>query len=319
MGKLKFTTEQFIEEAKKIHGDKFIYDKAEYLGGDKKVCIICPEHGEFWQSAKTHLHGTGCPYCYGHYKPTTEGFIEKLKKIHGDKYDYSKVEYKGSFSKVRLICPEHGEFWKTPNSLLQGQGCRKCGTASAQNKNRMQQEEFIERAKDIHQNKYDYSKVNYINTDTKVCIICPEHGEFWQTPHHHLNGVGCPKCGRNDITEKKLYENVAKIFPDAIRQYRPHFLYNNGKPLSLDIFIPSINTAIEYQGRQHFVPVSRYGGDKELSNTKRRDAKKFNLCNENNVTLLYASFEKEAPNTYFKTIYNNETDLINELKRLKND
>ena len=72
----------------------------------------------------------------------------------------------------------------------------------------MKQEEFVERANKVHSGKYDYSKSIYENTDTKVCIICPEHGEFWQSPHHHLNGVGCPKCGRNDITEQKIFEEV---------------------------------------------------------------------------------------------------------------
>ena len=311
---MRYTTETFIEKAKKVHGNKFDYSKVEYTSFDKKVCIICPEHGEFWQTPHSHLSGTGCPKCYGRYKPTTEEFIERLKTIHGDTYDYSKVEYKSTFEKVCLICPEHGEFWITPNRLVEGQGCRKCGKKRAAQKNRLRQEEFIERAENVHKGKYDYSKSQYINNDTKVCIICPEHDEFWQTPHHHLHGIGCPKCGRNDIAEANLYEYVKEFFPDAIHTYRPEFLYNNGKPQSLDIFIPCLNAAIEYQGRQHFVPISKYGGNAEFENTKRRDKQKFELCQKNKVKLYYISYEKEAPISYFSTIYRNKEDLISAIK-----
>lgn len=311
---MRYTTETFINAAKKVHGEKFDYSKVEYKKFDEKVCIICPIHGEFWQTPHSHLNGTGCPKCYGHYKPTTEEFISRLKIIHGDKYDYSLVKYISTFNKVKLICPIHGEFEITPNRLVSGQGCRKCGNKSAQAKNRMRQAEFLERAKEVHNEKYDYSKAEYTNTDTKVCIICPEHGEFWQTPHHHLNGIGCPICGRNDVSENKLYEEIKKEFPDAIHTYRPDFLYNNGKPQSLDIFIPSLNVAIEYQGRQHFIPISKYGGKKEFENTKRRDKQKFELCQENKVKLYYISYEKEAPIFYFSTIYRNKEDLISVIK-----
>lgn len=243
-------------------------------------------------------------------KLTNEEFLSRAKKILGEKYDYSMVDYKDMYHKIHLICSEHGDFYIRPHNIMYGQGCPICGTKKAQMKNRMKQEEFVERANKVHSGKYDYSKSIYENTDTKVCIICPEHGEFWQSPHHHLNGVGCPKCGRNDITEQKIFEEVISKYPDAIHQYRPDFLYNNGKPLSLDIFIPSKKIAIEYQGRQHFVPVSRYGGKEELIKTQDRDKRKLLLCNNNGVTLLYISFEKEAPNKYIGDIYNNTKDLF---------
>lgn len=106
----------------------------------------------------------------------------KAKAIHGNKYDYSKVNYVNTKEKVCIICPTHGEFWQRPNGHLNGLGCDKCGKTYSYTT-----EEFIEKAKQIHGNKYDYSKVKYINAQTKVCIICPIHGEFWQTPYKHLN------------------------------------------------------------------------------------------------------------------------------------
>lgn len=126
---------------------------------------------------------------------TTQEFIEKAKKVHGDRYDYSKVKYKGATEKVCIICKEHGEFWQKPNNhISQKQGCPKC---AGNIKNTT--EDFIKKAKEIHCDKYDYSKVNYINNSIKVCIICPEHGEFWQTPNDHLDKHGCPECKKISI------------------------------------------------------------------------------------------------------------------------
>jgi hypothetical protein len=104
-----------------------------------------------------------------------------------EKYDYSKVKFEHVNKHVCIICPEHGEFWQKPGIHLRGYGCPICGGSK-----RLTNEEFIEKARLVHEDKYDYSKVNYINTSTKVCIICPEHGEFWQTPNSHLFGAGCP-------------------------------------------------------------------------------------------------------------------------------
>ena len=194
--------EGFIQKAKETHSDKYDYSKVEYVNNHTKVCIICPEHGEFWQKPIHHTQGKGCPYCGGTKKLTTEEFIKKANEIHNERYDYSKINYKTSETKVCIICPEHGEFWQTPHAHLTGQGCPKCyGNI------KLSTEEFIKKANEIHNNKYDYSKVNYLNSETKVCIICPEHGKFWQTPHSHLTGQGCPKCaGKNKTIEDFIHQ-----------------------------------------------------------------------------------------------------------------
>ena len=191
----KLTTEDFIRRAKEVHGDKYDYSKVDYIDNRTKVCIICPEHGEFWQQPRNHLLGQACPKCA--YKTrwesrgriTTENFIKKARKAHGDKYDYSKVEYKGTHTKVCIICQEHGEFLQTPHNHLHSQGCLACS-----GRKQLTTEEFIHRAKEVHGDKYDYSKVEYINSHTKVKIICPIHGEFEQEPNSHLEGKGCPNC-----------------------------------------------------------------------------------------------------------------------------
>ncbi len=189
------TTEEFIAKAKEVHDNKYDYSKTKYVDAKTKVCIICPKHGKFWQTPSSHLQGHCCKKCVTpNANMTTEEFIEKAREIHGDKYDYSKVEYVDTKTKVCIICPIHGEFWQSPNKHLSGQGCPKCKSQKIRDSLKLTLTEFIKRSKKIHDDKYDYSKVEYTNFATKVCIICPEHGEFWQTPNNHLAGKGCPNC-----------------------------------------------------------------------------------------------------------------------------
>ena len=204
-GTATLTAEEFINKAKKVHGDKYDYSKVEYKNSTTKVCIICKEegHGEFYQTAKNHLKGKGCPKC-GLRTLTTNRFIEKSKEVHGDLYDYSKVEYKKYNEKVCIVCPKHGEFYQAPYCHIQGQGCPKCGITKIRKFRFKNTEVFIKGAREVHGDKYDYSNVNYKNSKDKVCIVCPKHGEFYQTPNGHLRGQGCPKCNRGFSSDSKL-------------------------------------------------------------------------------------------------------------------
>jgi len=129
-------------------------------------------------------------------KLTTKEFIERARIIHGERYDYSKVEYTTYKSKIIIICPIHGAFWQTPCRHLEGYNCLRCACETSQIINTSTLNEFINKVTKIHGDKYDYSKVKYVNNKTKVCIICSEHGEFWQTPSGHLNGNGCIECAK---------------------------------------------------------------------------------------------------------------------------
>lgn len=206
----KLTTEEFVQKAREVNGDKYDYSKVDYKNNKEKVCIICSEHGEFYQIPSSHLLGCGCLKCSGLRKLTTEEFIEKAKIVHSDRYDYSKVEYKNSSTEVCIKCPEHGEFYQIPSGHLSGRGCPKCGRSF-----KLTKEEFINKSKGIHNNKYDYSKVDYKNNSTEVCIICSEHGEFYQRAANHLNGRGCPKCGgTNKLTIEEFIEKAREIHGD---------------------------------------------------------------------------------------------------------
>ena len=221
----KTTQIQFINQAKKVHSNKYDYTKVIYKSNKEKVCIICPEHGGFWQNAGSHLRGVGCPKCAGKIKLNAIEFIKRARKIHGEKYDYSKVEYKGNKLKVCIICPEHGEFWQRPNSHLKGQGCPKCSKNFKKNT-----EIFIKNCTSIHgKDKYDYSKVNYINSETEVCIICPEHGEFWVTPYRFLkNKYGCSKC-KEDLYVSPLRLSFDDFLKKAEKIHNNKYDYSNVK------------------------------------------------------------------------------------------
>jgi len=356
-GSPKSTTEEFIRKAKEIYGDQYDYSKVDYTGNKEKVCIICPEHGEFWMTPNNHLRGHRCPECYGTPKLTTEQFIARAKRVHGDRYDYSKIDYQGLSKKVCVICRNHGEYWVYPQTHLKGGNCPTCNgilptDLSAQitripritlpifiekctqkhngkydysgvnfvhlddfvkiicpyhgefwqrakvhyrgygcpicgGSKRLTNEEFIEKAKLVHEDKYDYSKVQYVNTATKVCIICPEHGEFWQTPNNHLFGAGCPTCPESnmegEIRHLLLANNIAFEQEKGVDWLR----YN--RSMFLDFFLPEYGVAIECQGRQHFSPSRLFGGEDFFKLTIERDAAKKKLCEEHGIQILYYS------------------------------
>jgi len=128
----------------------------------------------------------------GRKKLTTESFIERAINVHGNTYDYSLVDYVSAHKKVTIICSEHGCFEQEPNDHTRGFGCRRCAKTEKYTTN-----EFIDKAKDIHSEKYDYSLVNYVTAKKGINIICKKHGNFVQTPYKHLCGQGCPKCADN--------------------------------------------------------------------------------------------------------------------------
>lgn len=137
-------------------------------------------------------------------RKSTKQFISEAKNLHACKYNYTKVKYLNCMTKVCIICPEHGDFWMSPNAHLAGQGCPVCGRICASNKKRIKQEDVIEEARRVHGDKYDYSKVEYKRKDREICIICPQHGEFWQIPTSHLRGCGCPKC-KCEVYKKEIF------------------------------------------------------------------------------------------------------------------
>lgn len=173
------TTEQFVQEAHLVHGNRYDYSKVDYKGKDAKVVIICTEHGAFLQRPHNHLQGQGCPKCSGHYM-NTDYFKEKANQIHNGKYNYDKVEYKDQRSKVVITCPIHGDFLQSPQDHLRGNGCQKCKSEIHKNKDHFNNDMFFVNASEAY-NKWrqminrcgDPKHPTYID-----CTICDEWIHF---------------------------------------------------------------------------------------------------------------------------------------------
>lgn len=273
----KLNSAEFIGKAIKIHGDRYDYSLVEYKDTHSKVTIKCLIHGIFYQSPANHIRGNGCPRCIGK-KETIIDFFKKANLLHEDKYDYSLVSFKSKQEKIKIICPIHGEFQQRCSHHLSGVGCPKC---VGKNKTT---EDFINESKKVHGDKYDYSLVRYINDKTRVKIICPKHGVFEQMSGKHLQGQGCSHCkeskGEREI-RKFLIENNIKFIPQ--KRFKD---CRDKKPLPFDFYLPEYNTCIEYQGRQHFEPISNWGGVDGLKKIQKRDKIKKDYCNRNRIKLI---------------------------------
>nr|DAE41543.1 MAG TPA: restriction enzyme [Caudoviricetes sp.] len=204
----KLTNTGFIRKAMQVWGDKYDFKKTAYLNMRTKVIVTCYLHGDFETRPGNFIYNrTGCPACGGQFGSNKAEFIFKSKQIHGDTYDYSLVEYVSAIKEVKITCKTHGVFLQKPTVHLIGCGCQKCGKVA-----HMTTESFINRAKSIHGDKYDYDVTEFKNSTEKVKISCPTHGLFEQIPHNHLRGSGCPMCGDVDRkSTKRLSESEAAV------------------------------------------------------------------------------------------------------------
>jgi very-short-patch-repair endonuclease len=221
----KSTTEDFIRKSIEIHGNKYDYSLVVYRDVKTKVKIICPIHGVFEQIPNSHLGNHGCPKCYGNEKKTLKEYLKECKEIHGDKYDYSLVDYKNGKNKIKIICKNHGIFEQSPIKHIRGQGCPKCAQIIRTHEMLLSTEDFIKKSKNIHGDKYDYSLVNYNGSFNKVKIICSIHGIFEQTPASNLHGAGCKKCA-NKIIGKKLLSNTNDFIKKSNIVHNNYYIYN---------------------------------------------------------------------------------------------
>ena len=205
----KLTKEKFVQKANIIHGSKYQYI-GDYIKSNTNIEIICPSHGSFLQTPNTHLNGRGCRKCgtertNSSKKSNTIKFVQKAKEKHNNKYEYFG-EYVNSRTKIEIFCPSHGSFWQLPTSHLYGAGCSECGLIHLRNCFSHGKNKFIQKAKEIHGNKYDYIG-DYVNRKMKIEISCPIHGIFNQTPANHIqHKQGCPQCGFISTASKKTLD-----------------------------------------------------------------------------------------------------------------
>ena len=297
----KLTTEEFIKKAQVVHPD-VDFSKTNYINNKTSVIITCPIHGDVEVNPARYLNSKyNCPYCGGTKKKTTETFIKECKALYGDEFLYDKVNYVASDVPVIITCKKHGDWTVRPFSFLQGYKCPKCGKESMADKRRLTTEEFIKRSKSIHGDKYNYSKVNYTGYRDRVCIICPEHGEFWQIPSHHLFGHGCPKCAFEKSLNISISQGELEVM-DILNKHNIEYktqvpiesTINNTGWMYVDFYIPSMNTIIEYNGRQHYIPVDLMGGQIHLKQQQARDEELRQYCKNNNIKLIEIRYDEDV-------------------------
>lgn len=284
----KLTEKEFIDRAKQIHGDKYDYSELEFTKISGKGKIICKEHGPFYQVLVDHTFSAhGCPVCAGSKKHTVESFSEKGKKIHGDKYDYSKVEYKNNKIAVTLICKTcEAEFKIRPDAHINGKGCSKCGYIKAAKSRQITKEKYVNQCKIYHGDKYEYDKLIYDGMSKKGIITCKIHGDFKQSLANHISGAGCPKCKTSkgeDTIHKFLNNNnikyeIEKVFDDCRNPITNNLLF-------FDFYLPKYNLIIEYDGMQHYVINDFYGGEEKYIEQKYRDYIKSKYCIQKGISL----------------------------------
>ena len=294
-------TESFIQKARSTHGDIYDYSKVKYVNAKTKVCIICPIHGEFWQKPSDHAcTGHKCPECAKIKRGLSgrlskEEVINRIIDLRGNKFNFSKFDYQGFHSKTTLICKEHGEFIITPANALDSRTkeiCPYCDNHS----HYVNLEHFILRARKTHGDKYDYSKVELKTSNDKVCIICPEHGEFWQTPGRHIYGDGCPACGQNLNTKSKSEEEIENL----LIKYNIKYVSQKAIPskvnpsgwLYADFYLPELNTIVEYNGEQHYRKVNIW--EKHYDRQQARDEELRQYCKDNNIKLIEIRYDEDV-------------------------
>jgi len=285
----------FIERSAIKHENKYDYRDVKFNRLSDKITIYCPDHGAFRQIAGIHLDGSGCQKCgkertHTSRRSSIEEFIYKATKIHGDRYDYSTSIYVASSPKITIRCKVHGEFTQNRKDHLSGRGCRKCKQEPYRIKSL---NNFLEKSIEIHDGKYDYSKVQFVSIHIPVIIICPNHGEFRQLPHKHYSGSGCKKCKESKGERRiRLYlekHNISYTIQQSFSECKDTRL------LLFDFYLPKYNICVEYDGEYHFYPIRRGSqtpedAERNLARRKYLDEIKTKFCQIKCIKLIRISY-----------------------------
>jgi len=312
------TTEKFIEQAIKIHGDKYDYSESIYKYSNVKIKVKCKKHGVWEITPSNHLTGYGCPKCgyekvADSHRQSQNEFIKKAKKKHGDKYDYSEVNYINSYlKKVKIKCIYHNSFfYQLPQDHTHGYGCPLCGRDKMTGRTPLTFKQFVLQAEKVHgKRKYYYDKNNFKNSYSKIKIKCKKHGFFVQRASSHLNGVGCPHCvNKNEGKVKDLLYQYFKywtIFPHK-KIWDSYKDYNHRRYCDFLLEKDNIKIMIEYDGAQHFRPVRFYsiGEDRAKEKFKQlqlKDKLDYQFCKENNIILHRIKYDEDKEESIKKLL-----------------
>jgi hypothetical protein len=276
--------DEFLKRCKEIHGDTYDYSKAKYSKHTVKVAIVCSSHGIFYQSPEGHWRGYGCPSCgcektASLLKLSQQEFILRCQEKHKNRYDYSNVVYINNGTKVKVICPFHGEFMVQPDHHMEGVGCLFCANVKRADVQRHTLADFLDKSKKVHGDRYDYSKVVYKGAKNKVEIVCSKHGSFWMAAEsHYIAKQNCPSCGNHyTLPQKEVEAYIATLVgTDYIANTRAVI-----PPKELDIYIPSKKFAIEFNGIYWHSVTAKSSPKKKMAHKN-----KYWLCQQKGVELI---------------------------------
>jgi hypothetical protein len=247
----------FLDDARKVHNNNvYDYSRVVYKNARENVVIGCSIHGWFSQTPSSHLRGSGCVECGRETSRRSRMLSDEeakllIYKTHQDRYEYPGLKYVGWHRKILIECRIHGEFEQEFGSHISGAGCSACGDIRTADGKRISNDEFLRRADDVHCGKYKYP-TPYVNADIPITILCSTHGEFKQSPYHHINRKqGCPSClyktaGSIGLLLGELYDEVEK-------EKRFDWLRNSASKCHLPCdFIVNGKVCVEVDGAQHF-------------------------------------------------------------------
>jgi hypothetical protein len=225
--------DEFLERAKLVHFGKYTYDRSSYVNTKTKMTITCDCGNIFMQSPEVHLRPSGCILC-GNKRSndskrlTTDEFIKKSILKHGDKYKYNLVDYKSAHEKVLIICDKHYPtgYRIAPQSHLSGTGCNKCGRIhDSPEQMSIKLTKFLDKAKIVHGDKFNYDKVTVLNVKEKIEISCKNGHTFFQEYRHHLRGSGCRLCN-NIESSRKIKYTTEQFVAKAIDIHKDKYTYD---------------------------------------------------------------------------------------------
>lgn len=302
-------TPTFIKEASAKHGDRYDYGRVDYRQARAKVEITCQEHGSFWQTPDSHLRGNGCPKCRDRltserFKWDSLEFVRHATNKFGDRFDYSRLEYKTAWDPVLITCPEHGAFEQTPVAHLVGvHGCPQCAHAKVNAHRRLNKSDFLRRAREIHGDRYDYAQVQCADSKSKVTIVCRKHGAFTQVAMNHLSGRGCKACG-NELISLKQRQDPAEFVRRAKEVHGDRYNYTQVDYVSarrkVAIVCP-IHGVFEQTPDSHLS-----GGCRQCANEELPGAYSLKVLMRNPVLagkpsiLYYIKFDAESGEMFYK-------------------
>jgi len=281
----KLTLSEVLDKFHEVHGDIYDYSLVDYKNSTTKIEIICSIHGSFLQTPASHIHQkAGCQQCAAKEiglknRSYPKEFINECLLKHNNFYSYEKTVYISSNLPIIVTCPIHGDFTQiASNHLHHGKGCSKCRNDRNATIFATTDENFIQKAQLVHNNRFDYTNTKYANNRKGVNITCREHGEFIQNAASHLKGnIGCKKCSAKgvSVSEGKLVEFIKDIVTCDVVTNTKKII----SPYELDIVIPSKNIAFEFNGTYWH---SEMNGKEKYYHREKTDA-----CNNIGIKLIH--------------------------------